>query len=193
VTDSKDGGVAGRLAVSVTGWVSERPVVDLGVAAVLTAAHVWFAWGSYRWVALRLYEPDLASAVYGGVAGLVSIIGGLSAVAISVYMSASGQRAVAAKRAKTVQLRRNWRAVFAGTVVAALLPIAGLLVHTVASRRVGLVILEFAVLLAIGRFVRLAWLFDRLMAITDRDQTDQPRAPAPDLNPRWAGKDKATG
>ncbi|MEU4192913.1 hypothetical protein AB0E69_13510 [Kribbella sp. NPDC026611] len=185
--------MAGSIAASVTGWISERPVVDLGFAAVVTAAHVRFGWASYRWVTLRLYEPDLASAVYGGVAGLVAIIGGLGAVAISVYMGASGQRAVAAKRANSVQLRRNWRAVFVGTVVAALLSIAGLLVHAVASRRLGLVILEFAVLLAIARFVRLAWLFDRLMALTDRDQTDQVHASAPDLNPRWAGKGKAVG
>lgn len=185
--------MAGHAAASVTGWISERPVFDLGLAAVLTAAHIRFAWESYRWVTLRLDQPDLASAVYGGVAGVVAIIGGLGAVAISVYMSASGQRAVAAKRANSVQLRRNWRAIFVGTVVAALLSIAGLLVHTVASRRLGLVILEFAVLLAMARFVRLAWLFDRLMALTDRDQTDEPRAPAPDLNPRWARKGKAVG
>jgi hypothetical protein len=39
--------------------------------------------------------------------------------------------------------------------------------------------------LAIVRFLRMLWLFDAMMRLSDRDQTDPGRGTAPQLDPDW--------
>jgi hypothetical protein len=168
----------------ITDWISEHPSVELVTAAILTGVHAMFAWHSFEWIARRMGEPGRLSAYEAG-AAVLAIVGGMSAVAISVYLGATGARAAAAKQHHIQALRRTWRSAFVGIVLAAGLCVVAIIVDTTASNAAALVIYEFSILLALGRFVRLAWLFDRLLLITDRDATDLPRAPAPQLSQRW--------
>lgn len=54
-------------------------------------------------------------------------------------------------------------------------------------------IFEFAVLAWGVRFLRLIWLFDNMLAVSDVDASDEPRAPAPAVHPRWSERKQGTG
>ncbi|GAA2755891.1 hypothetical protein GCM10009872_12510 [Actinopolymorpha rutila] len=167
------------------GWVSERPSIDLVAALVLVLAHVsivrlWGHWNLLSWIPL-----DQRLGVYGTGATVVSIVGGLCAVAITVYLGAGGDRALAVRRHYSVEVRRNWRSLLSATGVSAMLCLVAQIVDRSSGPPIAPWLFEFAVLLAVARLLRIIWLFDNLIAVADIDLIDEPRPAAPEVDPRW--------
>lgn len=169
-------------------WWSEAIWFDYVVTTALVAGHL---------ALVRVYSPgDLASwpdlsqrlSVYSTGATVVSIIGGLSALAISVYLAAAGNRARAVRRNYQEPLRRNWRSLLVGMGVAAGLCLVAQVMDRPGAADPAWFVFELGVALATLRFVRLVWLFNAIMRIADRDVTDVPRGPAPELDTAWSKK-----
>jgi hypothetical protein len=123
--------------------------------------------------------------VYGTGATVVSIIGGFSAIAVSVYLAASGERARAVRAAYGDALRKNWRAVLMGLGFATILCLVAQVLDKTNDPFSTRFIFQAAMLLAATRFLRLVWLFDALTRVADRDLTDAPPASPPEVSTSW--------
>jgi hypothetical protein len=126
--------------------------------------------------------------VYGTGAAIIAIIGGLSAVAVTVYVSADGERARAVRAHYHSELRKNWRALLLGLGVSAGACLVAQALDGKNDPFSSRAIFEAAMILAVCRFLRLVWLFDAIVAVSDRDLIDMPRAEAPQLSRAWHSK-----
>lgn len=157
------------------------PLVVVGthltVVRMLSPGHL-FSW------------PDLSQrlSVYSTGATIVSIIGGLSAIAISLYLAAAGDRARAVRRNYQDSLRRNWRSLLIGMGIAATLCLVAQAIDRAQTPDPAWFVFEAGMGLATLRFIRLVWLFNAVMRIIDRDVTDLPRAPTPEVDKSWTTK-----
>lgn len=134
---------------------------------------------------LRSISADQRLAVYGTGATIVSIVGGLSVVAITIYITANGARVRAVRASYGKKMRRNWRALFVGLGLSSLSCLAAQAIdgdHDPLSSRV---LFVAAIVFAAWRFLRLLWLFDALIGVMDSDLTDTGRLPAPELGKAW--------
>ena len=171
---------------SLVNWWSEVVRIDYVLAAVAVAIHVAVveATGHGDW--LRWSSSSQRLAIYGTGATVISIIGGLSAIAVAVYLAATGERARAVRRYFSSALRRNWLAILLGTGASAGLCLLAQVLDEPKDPHWARFIFEFAMALATFRFVRLAWLFNSMIKIADRDLTDLPRGKAPELSEAWS-------
>jgi len=126
--------------------------------------------------------------VYGTGAAIIAIIGGLSAVAVTVYVAASGERARAIRAFYHSDLRKNWRALLVGLGLSAGACLVAQALDTNHNPLSSRVIFEAAMSLAFWRFLRLVWLFDAIVAVSDQDLVDVPRADAPKLGRPWRNR-----
>lgn len=139
----------------------------------LTGHGDWLAW----------IDSSQRTDLYAAAAGVVSAIGGLSAIAISVYTAANGERLRAIRRQYQGQLRRSWRSLLQATALCCALLLAALALdrdHDPLSARF---LCEYALAFAGLRYPRLIWLFDWMMRITDADLIEP--EPAPVRDPHW--------
>ena len=137
---------------------------------------------------LRQISVDQRLAVYGTGATIISIVGGLGAVAVTIYIAADGERARAVRASQNRYLRRNWRALFVGLGVSALACLAAQAIDVKHDAMSSRIVFVAAIVFAAWRFVRLVWLFDAMINVMDHDLTDIPRMPAPELGKAWSGK-----
>ena len=179
---------ADNSAASIVDQWSVHPWTDYAVTGLVLAAHLliirlakhgdWLSWTS---------EGQQVT-VYGTGATVVSIVGGFSAIAISVYLSAGGDRARAVRAAYGDSLRRNWRAVLIGLGFATLLCLVSQVLDATNDPYSTRFVFEAAMLLATMRFARLVWLFDQLIRVADRDLTDTPHSSPPQISAAWLGR-----
>lgn len=167
---------------------SEKTWIDYAATAIVVAPYFLITKlvGHGDW--LRRVGVGQRLSVYGTGATIVSIIGGLSAIAITIYITADGERARAVRANRNQELRRNWRSLFVGLGLSALACLAAQAVdirHDALSSRV---IFVAAIVFAIWRFVRLVWLFDAMIGIADQDLSDIGPLPAPELGRSWSQK-----
>lgn len=175
------------LPARFSGWVSEHPSLDFALAAVLLADHVLVVRAGHGDV-LAWLTSSQRQAVYGAGATIVSILGGLAAIGLAQYNSATGERSAAVRRLYGQALRRNWRGILLVTGLTSALCVVALATdrnHDPASSRF---VFEFAMLLWGIRFLRLVWLFDATLGMSDAEASDPGRAPAPDIHPKWQNK-----
>jgi len=170
----------------VTDWIVDRPSVDLLAAAVIVAGYALVALHFGHGAVLSWLTTDARATLYSTGATVVSVLGGLAAIATAVYQSAEGRRASAARTLYRDQLRRNWRAVLTATGVSALLCIVSLVMNREPTEVAATLVFGFGVALWTLRFARLIYLFDRLLSLADHDLSDVPVAEAPPFNPDWA-------
>jgi hypothetical protein len=167
--------------------------MDTALASVAVGVHVlvirltrsgdWLTWiGSSQ-------RTDL----YAAAAGVVSAIGGLSAIAISVYTAANGERLREVRRAHQLQLRRSWRSLLQGTALCCVLLLVALALDRERDPLSARFICEFAMAFACLRYPRLIWLFDKMMQVTDADLIEPSRAPAPARDPNWVRRRSDAG
>lgn len=164
---------------------SEAVWWDYVIALVLASGHVMgvWIWGRGDWLAWIGTEQRVS--LYGTAAGVVSAIGGLSSIAISLYLSSNGERIRAVRRHYQDELRRNWKALLAATAVICVGCLAAQGLDNKTDSHSVRYLFEACMSLAVVRFLRMMWLLDRMMAINDRDQSDPPARPAPQFDPDW--------
>ncbi|HKR48390.1 MAG TPA: hypothetical protein VJT72_02215 [Pseudonocardiaceae bacterium] len=153
------------------------------VAAVVVHVLVIRLTGSGDW--MQWIGSSQRTDLYAAAAGVVSAIGGLSAIAISIYTAANGERLRTVRRQHQGQLRRSWRSLLQGTAWCCLVLLAALSLdreHDPLSVRF---LFEYALAFAALRYPRLIWLFDRMMQVSDMDLAEPERAPAPVRDPNW--------
>jgi hypothetical protein len=173
---------------SLVDWWSEAAWIDYALAAVAVGGHVLVVREAHHGDWLRWSTSSQRLNVYGTGATVISIVGGLSAIAVSVYLAAGGERARAVRRHYSVALRRNWHALLLGTGVAAGLCLVAQILDVTKDPHSARFVFEFAMALAVFRFLRLAWLFNAMVNIADKDLTDAPLEPAPALSDAWSSK-----
>jgi hypothetical protein len=173
---------------SVIDFWSSDPWVDYALLAVTMTAYIVITRFTRHGDWLRWIGEGQQLTVYGTGATVISIIGGFGAIAVSVYLSAGGERARAVRVRYSSELRRNWRAVILGLgfSAGACLIAQGIdATHDPFSSRF---VFEAAVGFAVLRFFRLVWLFDAMVRVADQDLTDVPRADLPKLGASWRGR-----
>ncbi|WP_328674886.1 hypothetical protein [Streptomyces sp. NBC_00343] len=146
------------------------------VAAVRASGHGdWLAW----------IDSEQRVSLYGTAAGVVSAIGGLSSIAISIYLSSNGERLQAVRRHYQRELRRNWKALLVATAVICVGCLAAQGLDNKTDTHSARYVFEASMALALVRFLRMLWLLDSMMAVNDRDQSDPPAPPVPRFDPGW--------
>jgi hypothetical protein len=179
-----DGDDTGLLADVRDLW-ADNPWIDYAITAVVMVVYILVTVLAKHGDWLRWIGVDQQLAVYGAGATVISILGGFSAIAVSVYLASSGERARAVRARFGDVLHRNWRAIIIGLGISAVGCLVALIIDSthdpLSSRFVFLAALVFAVM----RFSRMVWLFDALMRVTDRDLTDIPPVKPPDLGQLW--------
>jgi hypothetical protein len=158
---------------------------DYVIALVLVAAHVATVQASGRGDWLSWIESEQRVSLYGTAAGVVSAIGGLSSIAISIYLSSNGERIRAARRHYQDQLRRNWKSLLVATALICMGCLAAQGLDNETDSHSARYLFEAAMSLALVRFLRMLWLLDSMMKLNDRDQSDPPPQPAPRFDPNW--------
>ncbi|NAS22385.1 hypothetical protein GT755_11900 [Herbidospora sp. NEAU-GS84] len=177
-----------RLRISLVGWWSDNPWIDYILAATILAFHLLVVNRYKRGDFLSWITLDQRLGVYETGATVISVLGGLSAIAATVYMAATGQRARKARLHFAEELRRNWTYLLVNVGASALICLCAQALdnnHDPHSMRFSF---EYAILLAIFSFSRLVWLFDSVMAISNMDAAEISVTEAPPLNPVWKSK-----
>jgi hypothetical protein len=171
---------------SLLDWWSEATWIDYVLTAAIVGIHILVITKTGHGDWLKWISSGQRVTIYGTGATIVSIIGGLSAVAVSVYLAAAGERARAVRRYYSVPLRRNWLALLSATVISAGLCLVAQALDVGKDPHSARFIFEFAMALATFRFIRLIWIFNAMVTIADKDLAAVPREPAPDLSGAWS-------
>ncbi|MCD2191612.1 hypothetical protein [Actinomycetospora soli] len=172
---------------AITGFWSERPGLDYVIALLAVALHIAAVRLLGGGDVLRWAELTQRLSAYGAGATLISVIGGLSSIAMAVYLSAAGPRVQAARRNYPDELRANWRSLLVGTGIAATACVAAQVLDSTNDVHSARFVFEGAVFLAVARFSRLIWLFDSMLAVADKDASEKgvKKKPAPELGSSW--------
>ncbi|MEV5686847.1 hypothetical protein AB0L68_27170 [Streptomyces sp. NPDC052164] len=116
---------------------------------------------------------------------MVSAIGGLSAIAVSLYTAANGERLRAVRVQHHEELRRSWRSLIQSTALCCLLLLISLSLDREKDPLSCRFVFEYAMMFASLRFIRLIWLFDRMMQVSDADLVCEEQTAAPVRDPDW--------
>ncbi len=164
---------------------SEAVWWDYVIALFLVSGHVVAVrvWGRGDW--LSWIESEQRVSLYGTAAGVVSAIGGLSSIAISIYLSSNGERIRAVRRHYQSELRRNWKSLLVATALICMGCLVAQGLDDKIDSHSARFVFEASMSLALIRFLRMLWLLDRMMGINDRDQSDPPAQSAPRYDPDW--------
>ncbi|MEV6859222.1 hypothetical protein AB0M89_36295 [Streptomyces microflavus] len=169
---------------------SEAVWWDYVIALVLMSAHVAVVrlWEVGDW--LSWIDSEQRVSLYGTAAGVVSAIGGLSSIAISIYLSSNGERIRAVRRHYQSELRRNWKALLVATALICVGCLVAQGLDDKADSHSARFVFEASMALAFVRFLRMLWLLDRMMGINDLDQSDPPPRPTPRYDPNWRQRNR---
>lgn len=164
---------------------SEAVWWDYVVALLLVSAHIVAVRVSGRGDWLAWIDSEQRVSLYGTAAGVVSAIGGLSSIAISIYLSSNGDRIRAVRRHYQSELRRNWKALLVATAVICLGCLTAQGLDNKTDSHSARFLFEAVMALSLARFLRMLWLLDNMMTINDRDQSEPPAQAAPRFDPGW--------
>ncbi|MFJ3586804.1 hypothetical protein ACIPPS_31880 [Streptomyces sp. NPDC090127] len=159
--------------------------LDYLVAGAALGSHILIvrSLGSGDW--LSWIESSQRTDLYAAAAGTVSAIGGLSAIAISLYTAANGERLRAVRLQHHAELRRSWRSLLQATALCCLLLLTALSLDRETDPLSARFIFEYAMIFAALRFARLIWLFDKVMSLSDAELTESERPAMPVRDPGW--------
>ncbi|MFF2385711.1 hypothetical protein [Streptomyces sp. NPDC058108] len=177
---------------SIADWWAENLWIDYLVAASVVGTHVLVIrkTGSGDW--LSWVDSSQRTDLYAAAAGVVSAIGGLSAIAISIYTAANGERLRAVRRHHQIGLRRSWRSLLQSTALVCSLLLAALALDRAKDPISVRFVFELAMVFAGLRFARLIWLFDRMMHVSDADSAEPDPVATPARDPDWLRRRQST-
>lgn len=156
----------------------------LRVADVLAARPIFdqivpVTFGVLYAVVLRSLTPtsdDVRVAFYVGVSTLAALAVAAATFVCTMTYQSTGEHMTTVRRRYGEVLRRNWTAILVSTLVAATLPLIGILVDT-RWRTAGMLIAIYSLLLVVVRFARsVYWLRVTLFLERVSDEAPQPMA-----------------
>lgn len=159
--------------------------IDYLLAALAISAHILTVRSTRSGDWLSWIDSSQRTDLYAAAAGVVSAIGGLSAIAISIYTAANGERLRAVRAQHHQELRRSWRSLLQSTALCCLLILASLSLDRDKDPLSARFVFEYAIAFAGLRFARLIWLFDRLMSVSDADLVGPEAVATPVRDPNW--------
>ncbi|MGY3681569.1 hypothetical protein ACVWXU_005192 [Streptomyces sp. TE33382] len=159
--------------------------IDYLLAALAVGVHIFVIWstGSSDW--LSWIDSGQRTDLYATAAGVVSAIGGLSAIAVSLYTAANGERLRAVRAQHHEELRRSWRSLIQSTALCCLLLLISLALDRETDPLSCRFLFEYTMVFASLRFMRLVWLFDRMMQVSDADLVREEQTTTPVRDPAW--------
>lgn len=157
---------------------SEVPGVDWALAmllvGVLFGVTHWTSWPGI----IDGLTADRRKDLYTTVASVSALVGGFGTAAIAQYASSHGRDMRELRRRFGSSLRKNWSSILTGM----LLTSAGCLLLLVLDRSkpAGYTewITQFVLAFGAARSIRLVWLFNMLISVSDRDALQPERSPA---------------
>lgn len=167
-----------RLVTRIKNIWSETPGLDWLVAVLILVVHAgWWKAGGMP----ALFEGptlDRRKDVYTTTASVAALVGGFATAAIAQYASSRGETIQAMRQRFGPSLRRNW-----SSILSSMLGIAGgciilLLIDRGPKPGATAWAAEGLLLLGSLRSMRLVWLFNALIGVTDRDAIEPARSPA---------------
>ncbi|MBU6530975.1 hypothetical protein AB0896_16350 [Streptomyces parvulus] len=164
---------------------AEHLWIDYLVAALILGVHVLVIRATESGDWLSWIDSSQRTGLYAAAAGVVSAIGGLSAIAISIYTAANGERLRAVRRHHQDDLRRSWRSLLCSTALVCTLLLSALSLDRDKDPVSARFIFEFAMSFAALRFSRLIWLFDSMMRVSDADSAEPDPVATPVRDPDW--------
>ncbi|WP_424534947.1 hypothetical protein ACOZ38_32855 [Sphaerisporangium viridialbum] len=177
-----------RLGSALVGWWSESPWIDYILSTVILGLHVYLIRYHRHGDILTWISKEQRLAVYGTGATVISVLGGLSAIAATVYMAASGERAQKVRLHFHNALRRNWTYLLLNVGLSAALCLLAQVLDNASDTLSIRFLFEYAIIVGAFSFMRLVWLFDAIMAVSDLDIAAPGLLQAPKLNPIWQSK-----
>lgn len=167
------------------GFWSEHPGIDYFLAALPVCAHLYLVLVQNKGDVLLWVESTQRLALYAAGAGVVATIGGLAAIAVALYQSLNDPRSNALQALYGDVLRRNWLSILFVTGLASVACLTALALDRGGDPLRARFVFEAAMALWGARFVRLLWLFNKLLHVRDKGQSEKPRPTAPPVDPRW--------
>lgn len=158
---------------------SERPaIIDWLILALILGSHIAISnWTPGSSIAYGL-TADRRKDLYTTAASISALVGGFGTAAIAQYASSHGRDMRELRIHFGRSLRKNWSSILTGMLVIS----AGCLALLVLDRgkSVGMTgwLIEALFILGAARAVRLVWLFNMLLNVSDRDVIEPDRAPA---------------
>ncbi|GIH26093.1 hypothetical protein Aph01nite_44030 [Acrocarpospora phusangensis] len=167
--------------------IIEHPWMDLIIAVVLVGSHLFIVLKFGHGDVIGWIPQDDRKDLYAAGGTVIAIIFGFATGAVAHYSSAQGDRARTVKRMFGDTLRGQWLGTLALPMLAALTCVVAMALD--GSRSGGLTvarwIFESAVCLAAIKAVRVLYLFQIMLDMTDLDAVEQPRVPAPAIKKGW--------
>jgi hypothetical protein len=171
-------------------WL-DRPWSDWLAACLIAGGHAAAFERWHRGDLLSWAEPGQRITGYATVAGAVSLIAGLTTMAISQFAGAQGERIVWLRVGQAKLLRRNWISALRTPLFVALISIVMIFIDTAKRPSVARFVFEGAVVLAAVRFGRMTFIFRQFLDIDAVDQTERSRDQGTSgsadsiINPDW--------
>ncbi|MFJ8760976.1 hypothetical protein [Streptomyces cyaneofuscatus] len=157
---------------------SEKPAVDWLLLAILVGGHIAVSIWTSQSSIMHGVTADRRKDIYTTAASISALVGGFGTAAIAQYASSNGRDMRALRRLFGRSLRKNWSSILTGMLLVS----AGCLALLVFddARSAGHLEWVAEALLAFGaaRSIRLVWLFNMLINVSDRDAVEPERSPA---------------
>jgi hypothetical protein len=123
-------------------------------------------------------SPDRRKDIYATVASVSALVGGFGTAAIAQYATSNGRDMRELRRRFGGSLRKNWSSILSGMLLISGGCLVLLMTDRAASARNVAWFAEVLLVLGVARSVRLVWLFNMLIDVSDRDALEPERAPA---------------
>lgn len=160
---------------------SDHPSIDLVLAGVVVGCHAFIVYQRHVGDVLRWGDQEQRLAVYAAGAGIMALIAGFTGTAIAQYGSSSGPVVTALRSTHGSAIRRNWLNISRWLLFGSVLCIVAMSIDTNSSTRSSQWVFEFALAMAIVKFVRINFLFGLIMSAVDDvpDESDKSRRLTP--------------
>lgn len=157
---------------------SELPGIDWLIVALAIGGHFAVS----RWVTapdvLSGLTADRRKDVYTTAAAVAALVGGFGTAAVAQYASSHGRDMRELRRRFGASLRKNWSSILTGMLLISGGCLALLIVDRTRSLGGAGWFAEALLILGTARSVRLVWLFNTLINVSDRDSLEPERSPA---------------
>jgi hypothetical protein len=166
---------------------NRHPTLDVAISFILLSIHLLLV---YLWGVSNILggaESQQRLTVYGAGAGVMSLIAGFTGTAIAQYSGSSGPAIYILRQQFGKIIRINWASIIRWLLICAVICLICMIIDGKSSPRAAEWLFQFALIIAVGKFCRLAFLLRLTMAAIDSGQR-QSTKPVPTLTTGKAAK-----